>query len=92
MSEFLTLRRCYLKQRVLKRQADELAASAVFQSHQEEQPGTALPADFPARAQLVTGGYATREDLDGADPEEVADWASISIQSAKAVLAAVAAL
>lgn len=45
--------------------------AAVFASKQSEQPGVALPAEFPARAKLVLGGYTTIEDVDGADESEL---------------------
>ena len=91
-SGFQTLRRFYLKKRVLARQSGDLAISSVWQSHQEEQPGTALPAGFPAKAELATSGYTADTDLEGATESELVEWARITSSAARTVLAAYAAL
>lgn len=91
-TRFQTLRRIYLKNRKLSSQGERFAESSVWQAHQEEQPGTPLPGDFPALTTLTVGGYTTVEDLDGADATELAEWARISAPQAKAIFAALAAL
>jgi hypothetical protein len=91
-SPFPTLRRIYLRNRKLTADAGEFAISGVWQSRQQEQPGTALPADFPSRAALIAAGYTAIEDLQGACADELVDWACVDNQAAKAILAAYAAL
>jgi hypothetical protein len=91
-SEFPTLRRFYLKKRKMAQAAGEHALSGLWQSRQEEQAGTLLPDDFPARAELAAAGYTAKEDLEGADSEELVDWACVDNTAAKAILAAYAAL
>lgn len=76
----------------MAKEAGELALSGVWQSRQQEQPGVALPDDFPFKAELATEGYTTREDLDGADADELVEWGCVSSLAAKAILAAYAAL
>jgi hypothetical protein len=91
-SPFLTLRRVYLKKRIMARQAGDLALSAVWHSRQEEQTSTTLPDGFPSKAALATAGYTAAGDLEGADESELVEWACISNSAARAVLAAYAAL
>lgn len=91
-SPFQTLRRFYLKKRIMARLAGDLAISSLWQSRQEEQTGTALPAGFPAKTDLATAGYTAAEDLEGATTDELVEWARISSKAASAVLAAYAAL
>lgn len=61
-------------------------------SKQRALAGTELPADFPARAELIAVGYETVEDIDGATSGELRQYARISPKAAEAVIAAVAAL
>lgn len=70
----------------------EPALRDVWHAKQSEEPGTDLPTGFPAKAELAVAGYTTVEDLDGADVEELEDYAGISQLQASAVLAALAAL
>lgn len=91
-SPFATLRRIYLKNRKVTAEAGDLAISGLWQSRQEEQPGVALPTDFPFRADLVAAGYTTAEDLEGADADELVEWACVDNSAAKAIVAAYAAL
>jgi hypothetical protein len=91
-SQFPTLRRFYLKKRHMAKLAGEHALSAIWHARQEEQPGTALPAAFPFRAELVAAGYTTSEDLEGADADELVEWACVDNSAAKAIIAAHAAL
>ena len=63
----------------------------VWKAKQEAEPGTALPASFPARAKLVAAGYSTDVDLDGADETELVD-AGLTTREAQAALAAFADL
>lgn len=91
-SNFLTLRRFYLKKRVLAHQNGDLALSSVWWSKQEEQASAALPDDFPAKATLAAVGYTAVGDLEGADATELVEWTGITNRAAAAVLAAYAAL
>lgn len=89
MSEILSLRRYYLLKRFYARLID--LEEGVWQSKQEEQAGVALPANFPHRAQLVSTGYSTVEDLNGSDVEELNGQGFTHLQ-AQAILAALAPL
>jgi hypothetical protein len=91
-SPFPTLRRFYLKKRIMAYRAGDLALSAVWQSRQEEQSSTDLPDGFPSKVALEDAGYTTSGDLECADEFELMDWARLSNRAAKAVIAAYAAL
>lgn len=69
-----------------------VAMELVWKAKQEAEPGAALPDDFAARAKLVEVGYSTKEDLDGADVDELVEYVCLSQQDAEAVLAAFAKL
>lgn len=66
--------------------------ASLWQTKQEAESGTQLPDDFPSRSALVAVGYTTKEDLDGADCAELADYVRLSTTQAEKVLAAAAAL
>lgn len=85
-----SVRRYYLLKRLAARQ--ECEEEGVWLGKQEGQPGTALPDDFPFRSKLVEAGYSTSEDLDGASPDELYEFAELFAPEAATVLAAVAAL
>ena len=91
-ASFITARRFYLSKRIAARLIGELALSATWHHHQDQQPHTLLPADFPAKAKLESAGYTAIEDLEGASVEELLDWASLSTHEAEAALAAYAAI
>ncbi len=91
-SPFQTLRRLYLKKRIMARLSGDLALSSVWQSRQEEQAGTVLPVGFPAKSDLETAGYTAQQDLEGATCDELVEWVHISSRAARSVLAAYAAL
>lgn len=86
----MTPRRYYLLKRLAARRACE--EEGVWLSKQEAQPGTALAADFPFRTKLVEAGYSTSEDLDGACPDELYEFAGLFAPEAATVIAAAAAL
>jgi hypothetical protein len=86
----MTPRRYYLLKRLAARRACE--EEGVWIALQGQQPGTDLPEDFPFRTELVAAGYATSEDLDGALPDELSEFAGLSARDAAAVSAALAAL
>lgn len=65
---------------------------SVWRAKQEAQPGNALPSTFPFLTALTTGGYTTREDLDGADLYELQAIALLAKRDAQVVLDAYAAL
>jgi hypothetical protein len=87
-----SLRRFYLLKRITAKQLDDLALSAVWHSKQEEQPGTELPADFPLKTELAAIGYTADTDLDGADADELMQYAGLTQKNADAVISAFEAL
>lgn len=91
-SPFPTLRRFYLKKRMMARGNGEHALAGIWQGRQEAEASTALPSDFPSRAALVAAGYTTTGDLQGATEEELVEWPRLAATAARAVLAAYAAL
>lgn len=78
--------------RIASGRINEWALRDVWHAKQVAEPGTDLPADFPAKLELEAAGYTTVEDVDGADVEELEDYAALSSANANAVLAAIAAL
>lgn len=91
MAEIVSARRYYLHKRIIAR-AQNTSLEPAWQARQEEMPGTALPASFPFLSELEAVGYTTREDLDGADADELVDHVSLSRRDAEAVIAAFQAL
>lgn len=92
-ASFISPRRFYLAKRIAARLLDgDFGLTKVWQYHQEQQPGTLLPAGFPAKTKLEAAGYTALEDLVGASACELVDWASLSQSEATAALAAHAAL
>lgn len=90
MATLGTPRRFYLSKRTEARIfCDD--SEFVWKAKQEAQPGTPLPEDFPLASQLAELGYTTREDLDGADEDELTRL-GIGSRGARQVLAALAAL
>ncbi len=83
-------RRYYLLKRLAARQ--QCLEEGVWQSKQEAAGGTALPDDFPFRAELATAGYTTADDVDGATTDELLEFAGLDARAAAAVIAAVAAV
>jgi hypothetical protein len=75
------LRRCALA-------LDQRAAASVLLGLRNALPGTALGADFPGAAALLRAGYGVREDLAGADLDELLE-AGLSRAEADAALALV---
>lgn len=92
MAEYASFRRYCLDKRISATRIGDTAIASLWQSKQQAQPGTTLPADFPVRAKLVAAGYTTDADLVGADVRELRDYARISTRDAEAVIAALAAL
>jgi hypothetical protein len=64
------------------------ASAALLASH-EAQPGTALPSTFPAYGKLVAAHYTCREDVAGADVDELIVCAGLTRPEALAVLQAI---
>lgn len=64
----------------------------VWRAKQEVQPGTPLPAAFPFRAELFAAGYQAREDLLGADQDELIKITSLSPRQADEVIESLAGL
>ncbi len=93
MSDITSPRRYYLVKRITSWRAGDCAISDVFRSLQEAEPGgTEWPTGFPGKAQLEAAGYVAKNDLDGADECELADYAQLSSRVATAAIAAAAAL
>jgi len=92
MADFLTYRRYCLYKRMSANLLCNQATAAVWQSKQEAEPGTTLPSGFPKKTELAAVGYVADEDLNGADCDELVDYARISRRDAQAVLTAYAAL
>lgn len=63
----------------------------VWLSKLRQYPGTLLPPGFPSRAQLLSAGYTAVEEVDGATPLELAQFARLSASAAGAAIAAAAA-
>jgi hypothetical protein len=80
-------RRFYLAKRLAARARHDTALELAWFAKQIEEPGTALPAEFPLLARLATAGYVAREDLDGATTDELKQ-VGFSAHEAAAVLAA----
>lgn len=85
-----SLRRYFLLKRLeAARLQSELAST--WRAKQEAEPGTALPSTFVLRDRLVAAGYSTKEDLNGADVEELR-LAGFTSRESQAILDAVAQL
>lgn len=90
-TEVKSVRRYYLLKRLFCKRAED-DNERVWQALQDEAAGDALPSTFPSREALVAAGYSTRQDLDGADEDELIEQVGLGRNEAKAVLAALAAL
>lgn len=86
-----SVRRYYLLKARTAWALGDQALAAVWQGKQEAVASTALPDDFPSRAELVAAGYSTSADLDGANIEELRSI-GLGVRQAEAVFAALAAL
>jgi len=90
MGDVNSARRFYLlKAQCIGDDVTQDALQHVWWGKQEAQPGTAIPADFPFRAELDALHYRALEDLDGADQEELVNQ-GLPYFKAKAVLEAFA--
>jgi hypothetical protein len=87
----VTPRRYCLSKRRAASLSGRDAAAAAWQAKQEAEPGTPLPSTFPFRTRLAELGYVAREDLDGADEQEL-NRAGLGLRQARAVLTAWSAL
>lgn len=83
-------RYCLLKRRHYLKYGDETLA-AVWRAKQGLVDASLLPATFPALSKLTAAGYTTKEDLDGADADELVE-AGLNISEARAAIAALAQL
>lgn len=86
----VSTRRYYLLKRLSLR--SRCLEEDPWTSKQASEPGTALPSGFPYLTTLDPAGYTTREDLDGATVDELREFCSLTVEQAKRVLAAAAAL
>ncbi len=87
MSTVSSSRRYYLLKRLAARSNSDRALDAAWHGMQKGVPGTALPLNFPARAELVAAGYSAIEDVFGADVDELLD-AGLTRSEATAAIAA----
>jgi len=92
VSELKSYRRYCLMKRVVATRSGETANAQLWRNKQEEQPGAALPDDFPHRSELAAAGYTTKEDIIGADDVELNDVAGLTLRAAASVIAAAEAL
>lgn len=88
MSEIRRPRRYYLAERLTARWFGDGQLEAAWRYKQEQEPGTALPGDFPYADKLSASGYTTVEDLDGANARELQLRALLNAREAEDVLAA----
>jgi len=89
MARVNTPRRYYHRKRMNARNEGSGELEGVWRYRQEEcTPATALPSDFPYRAELDAHGYSVVEDLDGADEYELMQIAELTQREASDVLAA----
>lgn len=86
--ELLTARRYYLSASRSAALEGLRAASAVLLASHDAQPGTPLPETFPAYEKLVAANYTCREDVDGADVDELVRGAGLTRGEAEAALEA----
>lgn len=84
-------RRFYLLKVFAADESQEPLEAAFWRAKQVAIPGTELPVDFPARAALIDALYATLEDIDGADVDELRKRARLQTGTAEAVIAAATA-
>jgi len=83
------MRRWYLRQRRYAESLGEPGVASTLQYQQEHEPGTALPVLSAAVVEkLAAAGYKAREDLYGADEDELVTEASLSRAEARGVLRA----
>ncbi len=75
---------------MLKAQAAEArgddAIALAFRAKQRDEPSSPLPLDFPFLAELAVAGYLAKDDLIGADVDELRAWAHLPHSGAAAVL------
>jgi hypothetical protein len=88
MSTLLSVRRYYLAKRHAAAELGDTALETVWQGKQEAEAGTALADDFPYLSRLAAAGYTTREDLAGADADELEEQDFTSREAAAIVAAA----
>lgn len=85
----MSLRRYYLRAEVEATLRDDRAIAMALRAKRRAEPGTDMPATLGAATltALNTAGYFAREDLVGADEDELLD-AGLSTAQATAVLRA----
>lgn len=80
-------RRFYLLKRLAAHRVTQHELEGMWAAKQLAEPGVELDADFPFRERLVSAGYLTVEDVQGANTEEL-QQAGLTPREAAAVLAA----
>jgi hypothetical protein len=86
--EASSVRRAYLSLYRLALVQDPAGLALAVRAIHDALPGAPLPAELPHAAQLARAGYTAREDLDGADVDELVDCAGLSAREATQVLEA----
>jgi hypothetical protein len=89
MAEVKSARRLYLLKYHGYQLQQEIGLASVYQGKQlGEAGGTVIPTTYPAYAKLQSAKYFAKNDLDGADVDELRCNARLSKGEAEAALAA----
>jgi hypothetical protein len=88
----MSLRRYYLGMEYTARLQGDPGSASAARGLRLEVPATPLPEAFPCLLALREAGYLAREDLIGADADELRRVAGISPSQARVVLAALESL
>jgi len=80
-----TLRRYLLLQAADAVARLDMGLASILWGRQEAEPGTLIPANTPAYAELIANHYKTVEDIDGSNPAELTKLAGISARDAQAI-------
>jgi hypothetical protein len=92
VSDINRVRRYYLLKRHAADAAEDHSLRDVWRAKQEAEPGTLLPAGFPAKSTLEENGYVAVEDVHGASLAELRRTAGLNAHQAQAVIKAAEAL
>lgn len=88
MSELRNLRRYCVVQAYEARLTDDHGLQKALLGVRDTQAGTQLDLSTPAYSKLVAAGYVAREDLDGADADELQKVAGVTRHEAAAIFVA----
>jgi hypothetical protein len=85
-------RRFYLLKHRASKKVGDIGRASYWQGKQDSEAGSLLPSSFPFLAKLQEARYFAREDLVGADEDELIEAVGFGTKEAKAVLTALAKL